>query len=150
MLQNRFYLGQLSDGNGQWLKAKHEPFISEELWNQVLEARNRNRKAPRNRPAKARISSLMGITHCWYCKGGIHVGTSHNDKRRTLCYNRSKGWDCPQKSTLLEVHECHIEQYLETFHILEDYQVKILEAHKKLQTAYDDTEKEQTRLKGAT
>lgn len=40
-----------------------------------------------------------------------------------------------------------IEQYLETFHIPEDYQAKILEAHKKLQAAYDDTEREQSRLK---
>ena len=64
-----------------------------------------------------------------------------------LCYNRSKGWDCPQKSALLEVYEYQIERYLETFHIPEDYQARILEAHEKLQTAYDDTEKEQTRLK---
>ncbi len=64
-----------------------------------------------------------------------------------LCYNRSKGWDCPQKSALFEAYEYQIEQYLATFHIPEDYQAKILEAHKKLQTAYDDTEKEQTRLK---
>jgi len=147
MLQNRFYLGQLSDGNGQWLKAKHEPFISEGLYNQVQEAREHNRKAPRNHPAKATISSLTGITHCWYCKGRIHVGTSRNGKRRMLCYNRSKGWGCPQKSALLEVYEYQIEQYLETFHIPEDYQAKILEAHKKLQTAYDNTEREQTRLK---
>jgi len=97
--------------------------------------------------AKATISSLTGITYRWYCKGRIHVGTSHNAKRRMLCYNRSKGWDCPQKSALLEVYEYQIEQYLEMFHIPEDYQAKILEAHKKLQTAYDDTEKEQTRLK---
>ena len=147
ILRNRFYIGQLSDGNGQWLKAKHEPFISEELWNQVQEARKRNRKAPRNRPARATISSLTGVIYCWYCKGRIHVGTSYNGKRRMLCYNRSKGWDCPQKSALLEVYEYQIEQYLETLHIPEDYQAKILEAHKKLQTAYDDTEKEQTRLK---
>ncbi|MCJ7792240.1 MAG: recombinase family protein [Dehalococcoidia bacterium] len=147
MLQNPFYIGQLSDGNGQWLKAKHKPFISEDLWNQVQEARERNRRAPRNRPSKATISSLTGITYCWYCKGRIHVGTSHNGKRRMLCYNRSKGWDCPQKSALLEVYEYQIERYLETFHIPEDYQAKILEAHEKLQAAYDDTEKEQTRLK---
>jgi len=147
MLQNPFYIGQLSNGNGQWLKAKHEPFISEESWNQAQEARERNRRAPRNHPSKATLSSLTGITYCWYCKGRIHIGTSHNGKRRMLCYNRSKGWDCPQKSALLEVYEYQIERYLETFHIPEDYQARILEAHEKLQTAYDDTEKEQTRLK---
>jgi len=147
MLQNPFYIGQLPDCNGQWLKAKHEPFIGEELWNQVQEARERNRKAPRNYPSKATISSLTGITYCWYCKGRIHVGTSHNGKRRMLCYNRSKGWDCPQKSALLEAYEYQIEQYLETFHIPDDYQAKILEAHKKLETTYNDSEKEQARLR---
>jgi len=52
-----------------------------------------------------------------------------------------------QKSALLEVYEYQIERYLDTFHIPEDYQAKILDTHEKLQTAYDDTEKEQTRLK---
>ncbi len=148
MLLNRFYLGELPDGNGGWLDgAKHGPFISEELWDQAQEARERNRRAPRNHSAKATISSLTGITHCWYYKGRIHVGTSSGGKRRMMCYNRSKGWDCPQKSALLEVYEYQIERYLETFHIPEDYQVKILQAHHKLQSAYDNTEKEQDRLR---
>ena len=147
MLQNRFYIGQLSDGNGGFLKAKHERFISDELWNQVQESRQRNRKAPKHHPAKSTISSLTGITYCWYCKGRIHIGTSHSGKRRMLCYNRSKGWACSQKSALLEVYEYQIEQYLDTFHIPDDYQAKILQAHKKLQAAYEDSEKEQARLK---
>ena len=147
MLTNRFYLGYLPDGNGGWVKGKHQPFIDEELWNQVQEVRERNRRAPRNHPGKATITSLTGITYCWYCKGRIHVGTSHNGRRRMLCYNRSKGWDCPQKSALLDVYEYQIERYLETFHIPDDYQAKILEAHRKLQTAYDDIEGERTALK---
>ena len=146
MLQNRFYIGQLSDGNGGFLKAKHEHFISDELWNQAQESRQRNRKAPKHHPAKSIISSLTGITYCWYCKGRIHIGTSHSGKRRMLCYNRSKGWACSQKSALLEVYEYQIEQYLDTFHIPDDYQAKILQAHKKLQVAYEDSEKEQARL----
>jgi len=146
MLQNRFYLGELSDGNGGFLKAKHGCFISDELWNQAQEARQRNRKAPKHHPAKATISSLTGITYCWYCKGRIHVGTAHNGKRRMLCYNRSKGWACPQKSALLEVYEYEIEKYLDTFQIPNDYQVKILETHAKLKAAYKDSEKERSRL----
>jgi len=147
MLTNRFYLGYLPNGNDEWIEAKHEAFIDEGLWSQVQEARERNRRAPRNRPSKATITSLTGITYCWHCRGRIHVGTSHNGKRRMLCYNRSKGWDCPQKSALLEVYEHQIERYLETFHIPDDYQSRILETHKKLQTAYDDTENERTALK---
>jgi len=64
-----------------------------------------------------------------------------------LCYNRSKGWACSQKSALLEVYEYHIEQYLDTFHIPDDYQAKILQAHKKLQVAYEDSDKKQAKLK---
>jgi DNA invertase Pin-like site-specific DNA recombinase len=148
MLQNRFYLGEIPDGNGGWIKARHEPFINEELWNQAQETRERNRKAPINRPSRATISSLTGITYCWYCKGRIHTGVSKRGKKRMLCSSRAKGWNCPQKSTLLEVYEYQIEKYLETFHVPQDYQDRILEAHRKLQEAYDDSEKERTRLKG--
>lgn len=147
MLQNRFYRGELPNGNGGWIEAKHEPLIGEDLWNQVQEARERNRRAPANHPAKSAISSLTGITYCWHCKGRIHVGTSQGGKRRLLCYNRSKGWDCPQRSALLEVYEHQIERYLETFHIPEDYQAKILEAHGKLQDVYGNTERERSRLR---
>jgi len=146
MLKNKFYIGYISDGNGGWLEAQHDAFITEELWNQVQESRERNRKAPRNRPASATISSLAGITFCWYCKGRIHVGTTKSGKRRMLCYNRAKGWSCPQKSTLLEVYEYQVEKYLETFHISEDYQAKILEAHSKLQAAYSDIETERAAM----
>lgn len=64
-----------------------------------------------------------------------------------LCYSRNKGWNCSQRSALLEVYEYQIEGYLETFQIPEDYQLRILEAHKKLQTAYDNNEKEQAKQK---
>jgi len=147
MLQNRFYLGEIPDGNGGWMKAKHAPFVSEELFNAAQEARERNRKAPINHPAKGTVSSLTGLTYCWYCKGRIHTGVSHAGKKRLFCYNRSKGWKCPQKSALLEVYEYQIEKYLETFRLPEDYQAKILEAHKKLQATYDESEKERARLK---
>jgi len=146
MLKNKFYLGYIPDGQGGWIKAKHEPFISEETWSQAQESRERNRRAPRNHPAKSTISSIAGITYCWYCKGRIHVGNSQNGKRRMFCYNRSKGWDCQQKSALLEVYECQIEKYLDNFHIPEDYQTRIMEAHKKLQNAYVDAQAERIRL----
>lgn len=148
MLKNRFYIGCIDKGNGQLIKAQHQPFISDELWSQAQESRERNRRAPTNRPSNATVSSLTGITHCWYCKGRIHVGTSKNGKRRMMCYSRSKGWSCPQKSTLLEVYEYQIEQYLETFYIPDDYQAKILEAHGKLRAAYTDAQKVKARING--
>ena len=146
MLKNKFYIGYIQNGEGGWLKAKHNPLVSEEIWSRAQEHRERNRRAPRNHPGKATISSLAGITYCWYCKGRVHVGETENGKRRMFCHNRSKGWDCQQKSALLEVYEYQIEKYLENFHVPENYQTKIMEAHKKLQDAYVDVQAESAQL----
>ena len=148
MLTNRFYLGYLPDGNGGWMKAKHEAFIDEELWNQTQEMRRRNSTSTNTRCRSDRkVCSLSGIAYCWYCKGRIHVSFTKEGKARLGCYNRSKGWDCPQKSALIQVYEEQIEGYLETFHIPEDYQQKILEAHRKLQASYGDGRAEEPKLK---
>ena len=149
MLTNRFYLGCLSDGDEGWIAAKHAPFIDEQLWNQVQEMRQRNATSTHTRcRAGRRVCSFSGITYCWYCKGRIHVSFTKQGKPRLGCYNRSKGWDCSQKSTLLGVYEEQIEEYLKTFCIPEDYQEKILEAHRKLEATYVDASQEQARLKG--
>ncbi|MBM4463171.1 MAG: recombinase family protein [Chloroflexi bacterium] len=146
MLTNRFYLGELPDGNGGWIKAKHVPFVSQELWDQAQESQERNRKVPRNRPRGARLSSFTGYAYCWYCKGRMHTGATKKGKKRLMCATRVQGKGCSQKSALLEVYETQIEAYLENFQIPEDYQARILEAHKKLVAAYDDTMKERSRL----
>ena len=149
MLTNRFYLGCLPDGDEGWIAAKHAPFIDQQLWNQVQEMRQRNATSTHTRcRAGRRVCSFSGITYCWYCKGRIHVSFTKQGKPRLGCYNRSKGWDCSQKSTLLAVYEEQIEEYLKTFYIPEDYQEKILEAHRKLEATYVDTSEEQARLKG--
>ena len=148
ILTNRFYLGYLPDGNGGWMKAKHEAFIDEEFWNQTQEMRRRNSTSTHTHCRSSRkVCSLSGIAYCWYCKGRIHVSFTKERKARLGCYNRSKGWDCPQKSALLQVYEEQIEGYLETFHIPEDYQQKILEAHRKLEASYGDVRAEETKLK---
>jgi len=145
-LTNRFYLGYLPDGNGGWVKGKHKAIIDEELWSEVQEARRRNATSTHSRCVRRRrVCSLTGITYCWYCKGGIHVSFTKMGKPRLGCYNRSKGWGCPQRSALLEVYEEQIKEYLKTFHIPEDYQLKILEAHRKLEGAYHNLDRERAR-----
>ena len=148
MFTNKFYLGYLLDGNGGWMKGKHEAFIDGQLWNQAQEMRRRNATSTYTRcRSERKVCSLSGITYCWYCKGRIHVSFTKKGKRRLGCYNRSKGWDCSQKSALLEVYEEQIEEYLKTLHIPENYQEKILEAHHKLEATYEDMGEEKTRLK---
>jgi site-specific DNA recombinase len=92
MLTNRFYLGYLPNGNGGWIKGRHEAFINEELWNQVQEMRRRNATSTHTRCRSGRrVCSLTGVTHCWYCKGRIHVRFTKKGKARLGCSNRAKG-----------------------------------------------------------
>jgi hypothetical protein len=148
ILTNRFYLGYLPEGNGngKWVKGKHEAFVSEQLWNLAQEMRRRNATSTHGRcRSERKICSMSGITHCWYCKGRIHIACTKKGQPRLGCYNRAKGWDCAQKSAALGVYEKQIEEYLGTFQIPEDYQKKILEAQRKLEVAYDDTSEERAR-----
>jgi hypothetical protein len=151
MLTNRFYVGYIQDGNGGWLKAQHDPFIEVELFEKVEIMRQKNRTSTHQHTMLTKtVYSLTGITFCWYCRekhheGRIHVSCVKNGKPRMGCYNRAKGWDCPQKSASLALYEQQIRDYLEMFVIPEDYQQKILDMHKKLKQSYD-VEKEQKQL----
>jgi len=153
MLTNRFYLGELPVREKgkvvRWTTARHAPFITEDMMTQAQEARERNRRMPRNRPGKASPCSFTGIARCWYCGGRYHVGATKGGRRRLMCYNRAqRRADCPAKSAALEVYEEQIRLYLENFSIPEDYQARILAEHGRLQAAYDDIERERTSLKG--
>ena len=149
LLRNRFYLGYLPDGKGDWIKGKHKPFISEELWTRVQEARKRRgTTTAASRPYGRRTWSLTGLTMCWYCQGRVHVHYVEKGEPRLGCYRRHRGWGCPQKSAKLSVYEAQVLEYLRTFHIPEDYRERILEYHRKLEAAYDDAEKERTAMEG--
>ncbi len=43
MLNNRFYLGLIQDGDGGWLKAKHSPLIKNKVFEEAQRMRAQNR-----------------------------------------------------------------------------------------------------------
>jgi site-specific DNA recombinase len=152
ILTNRFYLGELPVLDKgkivRWTEGRHQPFISEEIWQRAQDARERNRRMPRNCPSKASICSLTGIARCWYCGGRYHVGATKGGRRRLMCYNRAqRRADCPAKSAPLDLYEEQIGLYLTTFRIPEDYQAAILTEHGRLQSSYDRAESERASLK---
>jgi hypothetical protein len=147
ILQNRFYLGELPDGNGGWVKGKHKPFIMDELFDIAQEQRARRRRSKKDSVrSKARIYSLSGIVWCDICKSKMGIHQGHNGKARGYCRGRAQGANCNCKATFLEIYEAQIEWYLEEFVIPDDYQEKILEAHRKLEAAYDEVEKRRNQL----
>jgi site-specific DNA recombinase len=141
MLTNRFYLGELPDGNGGWTQGKHESFIDQDQWDRVQAARQRNRTSTHSsRPNGKRTWSLTGLTFCWQCKGHVHSQYVYKGQPRLGCYNRQQGRGCEQKSANSSVYEVQLEAYLAAFHVPEDYQERILDYHRKLEAAYDDAE----------
>jgi DNA invertase Pin-like site-specific DNA recombinase len=139
MLKNRFYIGELPDGNGGWIQAKHGSLIDPELFAQVQELRHERRKNKGGSVrADASVFSLSGLLWCAVCgsKAGIH--RNHSGKPRVYCRGRAEGTQCNCQATFLEVYEAQLEWYLETFVIPEDYREKILRMHRELLAAYDD------------
>lgn len=139
ILTNNFYIGNLPDGKGGYMKGKHQPFIEQGIWDAAQETRRQNRTTSHTScPTNKRINSLTGITYCWYCKGRIHTQYHYRGEPRLGCYTREKGQNCVQKSANLSVYESQLLSYLGTFHIPEDYQKRILEAQQELEKAYTD------------
>ena len=147
ILTNHFYIGYLPDGKSGYLKAKHKPFIEQEIWEAAQDTRKRNRTSTHTKcPVKKKTNALTGVAYCWYCKGRIHTQGHYHDEPRLGCYTRGKGLSCGQKSANLSIYEAQLLSYLGTFHIPEDYQQRILQAQQELEKAYSDTEAQKKRL----
>ena len=146
MLKNRFYIGQLPDGKGGWLAAKHKPFISKELFDSVQDALAQRRRGKHTINSKARIYSLSTLMLCQKCGSKMRIQQNTKGKVRAYCAGRAQGSGCDCKGTLLSVYETQIRWYLENFIIPKDYQDRIIEAHRRLQSAYDGTEKDKAAL----
>lgn len=139
MLKNKFYIGYIDDGKGEWIKAKHQPFISQELF-ETVQATRSSSSPGQTINSGARIYSLSCITRCARCGGSIRMQTSPKGKARVYCASRTKNSGCDFSGTFLDVYERQIEWYLTTFIIPDDYKQRVLEAHRKVTAAYNEIE----------
>ncbi|MFC1909958.1 recombinase family protein [Chloroflexota bacterium] len=140
--KNRFYLGELPDGKGDWFKGRHDRFIAPD----VFHAAQRNKVATIR--ADYQPCSLSGVARCASCGGAMRTFRSRHGKIRLQCANRVDKGTCSQPSAYLDVYEHELVTYLRAFHIPEDFQERILEAHLKLRSAYNGVEREKSKLKG--
>ena len=59
---------------------------------------------------------------------------------------RAQGLGCECKGTFVDHYEEQLRWYLQTFTIPDDYQERILKAHRDLRDAYDDAKKRKATL----
>ena len=146
ILTNRFYLGEIPDGNGGWIQARHEPLVPDNLFEAARASRERNRHNPsKTTRADARLSSLSGLARCWEC-GATHRTLRQREVARMVCNTKLKRGGCSQKSARLDRYEAQLQDYMSAFRIPEDYHEKLLDAHKSLTSAYDDTDHQRKQL----
>lgn len=139
--KNRFYLGELPDGKGGWVRGRHQPLIPAELFQAAQRQRAMTIRSD------FRPCSLSGVARCAACGGTVRTCRSRDSRVRLECANRIKNGTCSQPSAYLDIFEAQLLDYLRAFHIPEDYQERILEAHLKIASAYHEVEQQRAKLR---
>jgi len=126
MLQNRFYLGELPDDKGTWLKGKHQPLLDVELFERAQAARAANlKRAAKSTNSRGRVYSLSGLMVCGYCGSKIHIQRQHSDQARCICYARIQGKECQQRSVFLRYYEDQFTEWLTRIKLPDDADPKV-------------------------
>ena len=142
ILQNRFYLGELPDGQGGQVPGKHEAVIDPDLFDRAQAARRRNLKPRWTKTATRSPWALSGIATCGRC-GKPVVADGH---RRVCCAGRSQGNGCTEPSYLAHIVEDQLHAYLGGFAVPEAEQARLLAAWRRSHRQGPDTAAERRRL----
>jgi site-specific DNA recombinase len=154
MLQNRFYLGELPDGNGGWLPGKHGSLIAEVLFEKAEAARIANARQPRadGRLTRSRRSAgtgtpwaLSGLAVC-SCGSSIVVNSRPNGRRSLRCYGRTQGNGCDEPSFSEELLQEQLAALLTDFAVPVDEQERLVAAWRQRQMGNLDAAAAKTRL----
>lgn len=146
ILSNRFYIGNIQDGDGGWLKAKHEPFIDSDEFEKVQRLRAGRRRLPFTVNINARTYSLSCLARCNRCGKRIRIHSDKKGRPRVYCFSKIQGFRCDFQGTFLNRYELQIESYLRNFIIPENFKEQILQNQAKLEEAYDNQGTEKKRL----
>ena len=147
ILKNRFYLGELLDGQGGWIAGAHQPVLDSELFERAQRARAKNQTANASRVNhRHRRYALSGLAVCGTCGGRLHFQTARSGKARVYCYREQQRGGCGQRSTFLDGIEDQIAAYLATFHLPDETVADLIARYKHLTAERDDAERERRTL----
>jgi site-specific DNA recombinase len=98
ILQNRFYLGELPDGNGGWIPGKHDAMIDPAVFAKAARTRARHGTNRLQRFRTRSNWSLSGIARCQACGGSMRSTGGTAEHPRIVCSNRVQSGTCDQAS----------------------------------------------------
>jgi site-specific DNA recombinase len=146
MLQNRFYLGELPDGNGGWLPGKHDAMIDEGLFDAAVAARFRNIRRRHNPGTPNRTPwALSGVATC-DCGSAMKASGRADHRRRVECSSRAQGLACHAPSFYADVVEDQLGQLLSQFAVPEDRREALVTRWQERRGERQSTEAERKRL----
>ncbi len=141
ILRNRFYVGDLPDGAGGWMSDKHEPLFDPLLFSEDKRVRaQRSLRGHRVRRSATKYS-ISGLAICGNCKSPMHVYNAGRENPRLVCYGRTQSNGCTAMSVFLSIIEDTIEEYLDSFHIPDDYAEQIVVMYDASEVNKADTDK---------
>ena len=138
ILLNRFYLGELPDGEGGWLPGAHEPVLDDELFERARQTREANATNAAKVRRNARRYSLSGLAVCGGCGGRLHFNTAPNGKGRAYCYQIQQRGGCGQRSVFLDGIEEQLRTYLATFALTQETVDEVVRLYQSATTQQDD------------
>ena len=143
ILTNRFYLGELPDGAGGWIKGAHAPMLDDDLFEQVKQVRAANRTAIATVAHSMRRYALSGLAVCGHCGGRLHFQTDRYEQSRVFCYQgkQATATACAQRSHKLAPIEAQLGAYLATFHLDDETVAEIITLYERSRDERDDSER---------
>jgi site-specific DNA recombinase len=146
MLQNRFYLGELTDGNGGWMPGKHEAMIDQALFDAAVNARFRNIRRRHNPGTSIRSPwSLSGVATC-ECGSAMRSSGRTDRRRRIECSGRSQGSDCDAPSFFADHVEDQLAALLSNFLVPNERREALVQRWKERTGNRQSTDQERERL----
>ncbi len=115
ILKNRFYVGDLPDGNGGWIPGKHGCLIDPALFERAQRVRAANTSRPRWTESVRSPWALSGVAICGGCGSNINALSHASGKRRVRCAGRTQGNGCDEPSCYASVIEDQIGELLHGF-----------------------------------
>ena len=131
ILRNRFYVGDLPDGNGGWVPGKHGALIDPALFERAQRVREANAKRPRWTASARSPWALSGLATC----GGCGRNVTAEGKGRARCAGRTQGNGCDQPSFSAARVEAQVEGLLAAFAIPGAQRDRLLGAWRRSQSA---------------
>ena len=146
-LINRFYVGELPDGQGGWVPGKHGALIDPAIFERAQAARAANTSRPRWVESRRQPWALSGIAVCGGCGANVNALSHSTGRRRIRCAGRTQGNGCDEPSCYADVIEDQIGELLSGFAVPDGEQSRLLAAWRYYQSRDTGTAVERTRLR---